>query len=72
MTLTAKLLFFSPNLDEEYSRIKMKHGFGEVADLQTKGLVALSFPVKDISADEAVEKLKTMVDGLGLPEAIRS
>ena len=71
-TATGKLLFFSPNLEEEYSRLKLKHGFGEVPDIQTKGLVALSFPVKDIATDDAVQKIKELVDGLGLPEVIRS
>lgn len=69
---SGKLMFFSPALEEEHNRHKLKHQFEGVEDLEEKAIFTLSFPVKNQSPEEAVAKITELVDNLGLPPKFRN
>lgn len=69
--LSAKLMFFSPQLEETHNTHKLKHNFVGVEDLDEKAIVSISFPVKGCEPHEAVAKITELVDAFGLPPAIR-
>ena len=69
--LSAKLMFFSPQLEEEHNEHKLKHSFEGVEDLNEKAIISLSFPIKGASPEEAVIKITELIDNLALPPAIR-
>jgi hypothetical protein len=67
-----KMMFFSPQLKEEFSRAKLHHPFETVEDQAEKALFTISFPVKGVTPEEGVAKVTEIFDSMGLPEHIRN
>jgi hypothetical protein len=72
MMISGKLMFFSPMLEEEHNRHKLKHRFEGVPDLEEKAIFTLTFPVKNTAPEDAVARITELVDALGLPHHIRN
>ena len=70
--ISGKMMFFSPVLEEEHNRHKLKHRFEGVPDLEEKAIFTLAFPVKNVTPEEAVAKITELVDSLGLPHHLRN
>jgi len=60
--ISGKLMFFSPQLEEEHNRHKLKHSFEGLPDLTEKAIFIFSFPVKGVTPEEAVIKITELVD----------
>lgn len=72
LMLNAKVLFFSPHLEEQFNAIKTKHGLNDKFNPDEHILFQFGFTVKGTTPAEAAVELGNLFDLLMLPEPYKS